>query len=247
VEHLAGLLVALVVVLLSEPPRQEPQGPLGDAGHERERLEGGDDAVAPEERREPGDAGRVVRLPVELRLEQLQVAERAPEDAVEELVVRAHARAVLVTVPGDDGRRHAFALLGHLEVEEQVDRAARRELQVEGERAVAAHTRLRAGAHRRRPKHPVPADGREAVPSELVPGAVALRHDSAQLEHREEVSPQAELERELDRRPVAAPYGDSLPQRSNGLNSVLDADSDALRGKPLAARELEVRVRELVD
>jgi hypothetical protein len=87
VEDLARLLVALVVVLGADPSGEHPERALGDAGQERQRLEGRDEAVAAEQRGEPRHAGRVVRLAVELGVEQLEVVERALEDAVEELVV----------------------------------------------------------------------------------------------------------------------------------------------------------------
>ena len=70
---------------------------LGDPRHEGERLHGGDEAVAPEQRREPGDAGGEVGLAVELGPQHVEVPERPGEDAVEQLVVGAD--------PGRFGRR----------------------------------------------------------------------------------------------------------------------------------------------
>jgi len=66
VQHLAGLLVVLVVDPGAEPPGEEPQRLLGHRRIEREHLERRDDAVAPEQGRVPRHARRVVPLAVEV-------------------------------------------------------------------------------------------------------------------------------------------------------------------------------------
>jgi hypothetical protein len=83
VEHLAGLLVALVVAHLTESRRQQPQRALGHPRHERHRLERRDEAVASEEGGEPRNARGIERMPVEVGAQQLEVVERPLEDAVE--------------------------------------------------------------------------------------------------------------------------------------------------------------------
>jgi hypothetical protein len=60
VQHLPRFHVVLVVDARAQPRGEQAQGLLGHRGIEREGLEGGDDAVAPEQRRVPRDAGRVV-------------------------------------------------------------------------------------------------------------------------------------------------------------------------------------------
>jgi hypothetical protein len=73
VDHLAGLLVVLVVDLRAEPTGEQPQRLLGHFRVEREHLKRRDDAVAPEQRRVPGHAGGVVALAVEAGGEQPKV------------------------------------------------------------------------------------------------------------------------------------------------------------------------------
>ena len=65
----------------------------------------GDQAVATEEGGEPGHAGGVVGVTVELRVEQVQVVQRALEDPVEELVVGGHPGAAVVAVARGACRR----------------------------------------------------------------------------------------------------------------------------------------------
>jgi hypothetical protein len=72
------------------------------------------------------------------------------------------------------------------------------------------------------------------------------RHEPAQLEHRQEVGADAELEREPDRPAVVALHGDRLAQRALALGAPLDPDPEALGRQPLAALEVQVRVRQLV-
>jgi hypothetical protein len=60
------------------------------------------------------------------------------------------------------------------------------------------------------------------------------------------VGPDSQLERKLERATVVAPHGDPLTQRALAVGAALDADSEPLRRKPLAARQNEVRIRQLV-
>ena len=243
VEHLARLLVALVVHLRAEPARQQPQRALGHAGHEGERLEGRDQAVAAEQRREPGQSRRVVRLAVELRSQQLEVVERPLEDAVEQLVVRAQARAVLhARAVRDRGGQLTVRVLGHLEVEREVDRAARLEVEVEHEPAARLDPRLGARVQRRGPADPVAPHEREGARPAVRRRPVVPRNDAAQLEHGEEVGPQQHLHREPERPAVVAPHADRLVERPAGVRAPLDPQPEALGGQPLAARQLQVRV-----
>jgi hypothetical protein len=225
VEHLAGLLVALVVVLLSESPRQQPQGLLGDAAHERQHLERRDQAVATEERGEPRHPGRVVRLPIQLGVEQVEVIERPVEDSVEQLIVGGHAGAALVGAARAATGDLAVAALGHLEVDDEVDRAVRLELQVEHERPSVRPAWRRCRVDRGGAPDPVtPHEGEPLGPGvrrrPLVP-----RHDSAQLEHRQEVGAEAQLQRDADRLPVVAAHRDPLAQRARGLRRPLNAQA----------------------
>jgi hypothetical protein len=247
VQHLAGFLVALVVVLRSQPPSQQPERALGHPRDERERLERRDQAVAPEQRREPGQAGGVIGVAVELGAEQLEVVERALEDPVEELVVGGDGRALLVArAPRYDGRQPAVEVLRHLEVERDVDGAPGFEVELEHQLAVAAHPRLRARRHAGRAAHAVAAHEREAALVAIRRRPVVRRHDPAQLQHGHEVGAHGDLERQPQRAAVIAPDSDPLPQRAAGLRAPLDPDPEALRGQPLAALQHQVGVGELV-
>ena len=175
-----------------------------------------------------GTPGGVVGLPVELGAEQLEVVERALEDAVEELVVRADARAVLER----RARRNRHARARRRPARRPRSRASRSiaprgaRSRSKHERAAVRRARLRARVDavvRRTPSRPTvekpsgPALGRLA----LVP-----RHDAAQLEHRQEVGAEA--------RPRAAAEsgrGDSCARRS----------SDAARPSPSARRSIRIR------
>ena len=77
-----------------------------DGRVERDQLERGDDAVTPEQRREPRDPGGEIRLALGRPVvpEHAQVEQRAPERPVEELVVRRDPRRIQETILG--WRRH---------------------------------------------------------------------------------------------------------------------------------------------
>ncbi len=62
VQDLAGLHVAARIVRAGLPVGQDPQRVARHVGHERQDLERGDEAVPPEERREPRDSGSEVVL-----------------------------------------------------------------------------------------------------------------------------------------------------------------------------------------
>ncbi len=219
VQHLAGLLVARVVDAPAEPGREQAQRPRGDVGREAQRLEAGDQAVAAEQRGEPGDPRRVVRAAFEVRAQQLEVEQRALEDAVEQAVVRGHADGRHRRADGRarGGPAARAALLGDRVGKLDHDRSARLELELEGELARGPGRRGRGGAHRRAPPNAVPPEHRErlAVPHWL--RAVAAGHEPAQHEHRLEVRGEEKLKRETERRAVMAADRDPLAQHTTGV------------------------------
>ena len=141
VQDLAGLGVARRVVLGRLEPREDLEGLDGELRPDRERLERPDDRVAPEQRREPRDAGGQVAL-VRVRAlvdEQPQVARRAVDGQVEQLVVGADlGEAALPGVVRGRDRVGVDARHGREEDRVGLDRAI-------------AHGRRLA---RRRPGHP---------------------------------------------------------------------------------------------
>ena len=219
VQDLPGLLVARVVGAPAEPGREQAQRPRGDVGREAQRLEAGDQAVAAEQRGEPGDPSRVVRAAVEVRAEQLEVEQRALEDAVEQAVVRRHADRRRPGAGGRDRRRPAArpVLLGDRVDKLDHDRPARLELELEAELAPGPGRGLRRDAHSRAPPNAVPPEHRErlAVPNGL--RTVAAGHESAQHEHRLEVRGEAERERQTERRAVMTADRDPLAQHTAGV------------------------------
>ena len=246
VEDLARFLVALVVALLPKSAGQQPQRLLGDPAHEGLRLERGDEAVAAEQGGEPGHAGGVVGVAVELRVEQVEVVERTLEDPVEELVVRRDLGDGVVVFARGAAPDLTVPALGDLEVHRQVDRAPGLEVEVEHERAVVEEARGGRGSHARGAPYPIAPDQREAVRARVGRRPLVLRHDSAQLEHRLEVRAEAQLERQLDRLPVVAADCNPLAQRACGVDRALHPQPQRLGGHATPVAEIEVRIRELV-
>ena len=94
VQDLAGLGVAPRVVSGRLEPGEDLEGGLGERRDEGHGLQGGDDAVAPEQRREPRDAGGEVLL-AGLRavvVQRVKVGDRAAQGPVEELMVGPDVR-----------------------------------------------------------------------------------------------------------------------------------------------------------
>ena len=89
VEDLAGLRVAPLVELRRLERGEHLERLDRDLRPERERLDRGDDRVAPEQRREPRHAGRDVALALAGPVvhEQAQVGDAPPDGEVEQLVV----------------------------------------------------------------------------------------------------------------------------------------------------------------
>ncbi len=97
-QDLAGLRVPRRILVLRLIRRQHAQGLHGELGPEGQRLERGDQRIAPEERAEPRDAGREIPLTGTRTVvhEQAQVGDRALHDQVEQFVVAGHrGRAAL--------------------------------------------------------------------------------------------------------------------------------------------------------
>ncbi|MOA48572.1 hypothetical protein D3C78_1713320 [compost metagenome] len=82
-ENLAGLLVAPVIALPPLVVGEQAQGLIRDARFVGHALQGGDQAVAPEEGREPGHAGGEELLVPEPGAQNLQIARRALQDPVQ--------------------------------------------------------------------------------------------------------------------------------------------------------------------
>jgi hypothetical protein len=243
VQHLAGLLVVLVVHLRPQPPRKQSQRVLGHRGVEGEHLERGDDAVAPEEGRVPRHAGGVVAPAVELRSQQPQVQQRAPQGAIDELLVDLDARAFRQPGIGlGTGVRHRPGLLEPIatggaragtavvpvEREPHVQRARLAGIDVDedAESPIVLGDGARAG-DRRRPLTPVEAGRREPelvgprLPAHL---AERRRDDLANLEHGPEVGIEAQLQLELDRLGGMRAQRDSV-EHAGGRHPPLDPQS----------------------
>ncbi len=109
VEDLAGLGVVPRVVRRRLEPGQDAQRVARPGGRERHGLERGDQAVAPEQRREPRDARGEVRLPLRRTVvaEHRQVGQRAAQRPASRISwsdpIRAVSRAC--SSPGGTGDR----------------------------------------------------------------------------------------------------------------------------------------------
>ena len=91
VQDLARFRVPELVDPVGLVAREQEERVARDLALIGEQLEADDRGVAAEERREPRHPGREEAMPVELGLQKPQVAERALDDGVEELVRRANA------------------------------------------------------------------------------------------------------------------------------------------------------------
>ena len=254
VEDLAGLLLAPRVELAAEPLAQDAQGLLGDGGVEGEDLEGGDDAVAAEERGEPRDARGVELVAVEGRAEHPQVEQRALHDAVEELVVGADARALgqpgVGAGPSAARRRPGGGGSERLPAAERVAQADRGVLPgLEGERPPQGRlVDVRGRGVRRDRRRPADAVARDGAEDDAVGTRRDVhrrgRHvdDAAQREHRAEVGRQRELEVELERG-VAVEVDDDELLEGVAAEPPLEAHLQRLERHEPAAGQLEVGVR----
>jgi hypothetical protein len=260
VQHLPRLLLVDGVHAAAQAGGQQPQRARGHAVVEGEHLERGDEAVAPEERAEPRDAGGVELVPVELRAQHPQVEQRPAQDAVEQLIVGGHASALRQPFVdreahgarrvgrGGIARRHV--VLVHLVGQQQVLVAAGRERERESQAADADQLGLGHRRHRRRTPDAVPAARGEAQPApdrlDLHLGRDRARRHAAQREHRHEVRVEQDLDVELE--PLAAVLVDvdALAQPPRLGQRAVDADLQGLQREQPAVRRPQLRVRQLV-
>ena len=236
VQDFAGLLLAEGVVGAALQAREKAHGVDRRARVEHERLEAGDDRVAPEGRHEPGHGGRVGAAVLRVHGEHAQVGLAAAQHAghllgVGEDAGRAGEGALVVAAHVGEARRKVAVAQGwgvghgHLDREAHHLAFARREAHTKARRAAPQAGRRLGKAHDRLAQHLV-----EAVVGERQGGAVDLGRQAraalvaaraAHLEHVAKVGVEGELYVDLDRRRVV----------------VLDAQQlvDAVRHEPRAA------------
>ena len=259
---LARLLVVLVVDRGAQPPGEKPQRLLAHRRIEGEHLKRGDDAVAAEQGCVPGNPRGVVAMPVELRGQQAKVEERATEDAIDQLVVDVHARTIgepsvgLRTRTGHRGlglrgssigaalaRWPVQAAFGQREADAQLLLLPGIEPDRDAEVAVLVADRP-GGLDRRRTLPPVEPDRGEAkgvtvdLPAHLAPGR---GQQPANLQHRQEVGVEAQLELELEPFTGVGVDGDAIGHPV-GEHPPLDPHPQRLQRQLTAAGKLEVRI-----
>ena len=247
VEHLAGLLVAGVVVLAPEQAAQQPERVRGSVGLEGQHLHGADQAVAAEQRRVPGHSGGVVGVATERRAQQPEVLQRAREHAVEQLVAGGDLRPLGDAPQGDDAGARCVPL-GRAEAERQLVRGARGKVDLEarGRGRVGPEVDplgLLAELDRGLAHNAVPParPERQAGAVGLDPRRrpTAARHEAADREHGLEVGGQPQVQLQPDLLAAMVAHDQPLRQGAGGGDYALPAHGE----RPLVIGQLVQRHR----